>query len=67
MDEIYTLISQDTVGNRENPWIFIDFDRFSLKFDENTWIFMISQGVLGNLGVYLIQPPKICAGLLKAF
>ena len=24
---------------------------------------MISQGVLGNLGVYLIHPPKMCAGL----
>ena len=26
---------------------------------------MISQGVLGNLRVYLIQPPKMCAGLQK--
>ena len=25
---------------------------------------MISQGSLGNLGVNLIHPPKICAGLL---
>ena len=54
---------QDTVGNHENPRIFINFDRFSLKINENPWIFMISQGVLGNLGVYLIQPPKICVGL----
>ena len=23
-------------------------------------------GFLGNLGVYLIQPPKLCAGLLHA-
>ena len=28
---------------------------------------MISQGVLGNLGVYLIQPPKMCAGLPGAY
>ena len=28
----------------------------------NSWIFMISQSFLGNL-VYLIHPPKICAGL----
>ena len=27
-------------------------------------IFTISQGVLGNLGVNLIHPPKLCAGLL---
>ena len=29
-----------------------------------TWIFMISQGSLGNLGVYLIHPPKLCARLV---
>ena len=26
---------------------------------------MISQCVLGNLGVNLIQPPKMCAGLVE--
>ena len=43
----------------------MDFDRFSWKINEKSWIFTISQGFLGNLGVYLIQPPKICAGLLE--
>ena len=26
---------------------------------------MISQGSLGNLGVYLIHPPKLCARLVQ--
>ena len=41
----------------------MDFDGFSLKIHEKSWIFMISQGVLGNLGVNLIHPPKLCARL----
>ena len=36
-----------------------------MKINEKSWIFTISQleGFLGNLGVYLIHPPKLCAGL----
>lgn len=36
-----------------------------LKINETLWIFMISQGSLGNLGMDLIHPPKLCAGLEK--
>ena len=43
----------------------MDFDEFSWKINEISWIFTISQGSLGNLGVYLIQPPKMCAGLVR--
>ena len=43
----------------------MDFDGFSWKINEISWIFTISQGFLGNLGVYLIRPPKMCAGLAR--
>ena len=33
-------------------------------FQWKSWIFRISQWFLGNLGVYLIHPPKLCAGLV---
>ena len=39
------------------------FHRVSWIFNEKSWIFTISQGVLGNLGVEGDQPPKMCAGL----
>ena len=33
------------------------------KIREKQWIFMISEGFLGNLGVNPIYPAKLCAGL----
>ena len=45
----------------------MDFDGFSLKIHEKSWIFRISQGSLGNLGVNLIHPPKLCPRLAHAF
>ena len=41
----------------------MDFDGFSWKINEISWIFRISQGVVGNLGVEVDHPPKMCAGL----
>ena len=45
----------------------MDFDGFSLKIHEKSWVFMISQGSLGNLGVNLIHPPKMCPRLRRTF
>ena len=61
-----------TLRFHRKPWELVRIHDFSLIFHENpskineiSWISMISQGSLGNLGVYLIQPPKICAGLRR--
>jgi len=36
----------------------MDLDECSWKINEISWIFKISQGSLGNLGVYLIHPSQ---------
>ena len=36
------------------------------QINEKSWIFTISKCVLGNLGVNLIHPPKLCARLRRA-
>ena len=58
-----TQISQDILRNRQNPRFSIKFDRFSWKINEKSWILTISKGVVGNLGVEVDHPPKMCAGL----
>ena len=54
----------------EKPWEIMKihgsaliFNEILSKIYEQQWISMISQGVLGNLGLDLIHPPKFCAGL----
>ena len=37
----------------------------SYQFNGKSWIFTISQGFLGNLGVYLIHPLKLSASILQ--
>jgi len=57
----------------KEPWeivkIHVFFARFFMQTyqfqyrSKKSWISMISQGFMGNLGVNLIQPSKLCAGL----
>ena len=58
-----TQISQEPLGNRENPRFFIEIGRFSWKIHEKSWILTIANWLLGNLGVEGDHPPKMCAGL----
>ena len=46
--------------------IVADFDRFSWKINEKSWVFTISKMFFGNLGVDHIHHLKLCAGLACA-
>ena len=52
-----TQISQDTLGNRDFSLIFHE-NRSNLMENSKSWIFTVSKGVVGNLGVDGDHPPR---------
>ena len=66
LDEIYTRFPKDPWELMENHGFSLFFNGFCMKMIKKSMLSYDFPRILGKSGVDLIQPPKICAGLVAS-